>query len=171
MKINSNEYVESSIKYYQKRVDFGGWKEEVYLSLYNIGLLMMNRDDPFHEYSSQLLKAHLYHPSRLEALYTLIKKCRELRKIKEGYEFGKMALNSEGFHDYPTKDLLFIDRNLHLWKFYDELAVLAFMSGDKEMAVKLLEKVHSDKYFPQDQKLRLDKNLKFFKGKITAKDL
>ena len=56
---------ESAIEFYKKRIDFGGWKEEVWYSYYRIGLCYKNLNK-FSDALFYLLEGYNFYPERLE---------------------------------------------------------------------------------------------------------
>ena len=123
----------NAIKYYKKRVEMGGWYEEVYYSLYMIGLCKQNDGLDFeNEILYDYLKAYNYNKNRLEALYEIVKYYRQNEKYQEGYAYGILRIKNS----YP-KDLLFIDRDIHTFKFKDEVAICASRVNDHKLAIKL----------------------------------
>lgn len=152
---------DEAIKYYKMRAEKGGWGEEVYYSLYQIGVCMINNDCQYDDFKDALLKAYNYRPSRLEALYYLIRFCRLNNKSIEGYEYGSKALNTP----YPSNDMLFIDRNVHLWSFWDELALCAYHADRPEISLKIYKRIEKD--IPHSQMKRYNANLKWFEMKYS----
>jgi glycosyltransferase involved in cell wall biosynthesis len=56
--LKDTEQWDEAISYYRKRVDFGGWGEEVYYSLYQLGMCKKRRGDPFWSFMGDLLRAY-----------------------------------------------------------------------------------------------------------------
>lgn len=158
-----------AIEWYNKRVEMGGWPEEVYYSLLRIALCKLaldkkNKTDTFEkEIVYDFLKAHNYRPTRLEALYHVVKYYR-IRNAKKGYIYGLLATDCLKF---PT-DILFVDTNIHAYMFADEFAVCAYHASDHKLAIKLNNFIISQK---EAGKINIDltrikKNLGFSKQKL-----
>jgi len=147
----------NAIKYYKKRVEMGGWHEEVYYSLYMIGLCKQNDGLDFeNEILYDYLKAYNYKKNRLEALYEIVKYCRINKKYREGYAYGMLGIKNS----YP-KDLLFIDRDIHTFKFKDELAICAYWISDHTLANELNNELLNLDCLNNNYRNRIQKNLNF----------
>jgi glycosyltransferase involved in cell wall biosynthesis len=132
--INDNK---NAIKYYKKRVEMGGWMEEVYYSLYMIGICKQREGLNFeNEILYDYLKAFNYRKNRLEALYEIVKYYRMNKKYREGYSYGMLGI----INTFP-KDVLFIDRDIHTYKFIDEMAICAYWIKDYKLSIKLNNKL------------------------------
>jgi len=64
-------HIVDSMPYYEKRVSFGQWFEEVFFSLYRLGLCWKRQGD-LEKAHSYFLKAYQTHPLRIESLYELV---------------------------------------------------------------------------------------------------
>lgn len=157
-----NEHFEQAIPNYLARAKMGGWPEECYYSYLQIGLIKMRRGDNFWDFMGDLLKAYMFRPIRLEALFHLVRYCRLHNMAKLGFHLAEMAANNP----YP-KDLLFIDKAIHDWGFWDEYALCAHGVGKYDLAVKLGERILSEKKYGSRDEPRLKKNLEFYKSKIS----
>jgi glycosyltransferase involved in cell wall biosynthesis len=148
----------NAIKYYKERSTMGGFPEEVYISLYQIGRLMHLRGDKFEDCSGHLLKAYNYRPNRLEALHVLVNKCRLDEMYNIGYHIGKMGIDNK----FPN-DQLFVEKDAHTYQLLDEVALCAHYSGHHNEALKLGERIISENEFPKHDHDRLNVNVKFYK--------
>jgi hypothetical protein len=68
--------LEKSVEAYQKRVDMGGWEEEVYYSMYMIAKIKEKIGTPDDEIISLYSKAWEYRPNRLECAFHVMRKLR-----------------------------------------------------------------------------------------------
>ena len=148
-----------AIKYYKKRIEMGGWDEEIYQSLLHIGMCKMRRGDSFDEFKDDYLKAYNYRPVRLEALYFLVSYCNAHKMPRLGYTYGIKAVDTP----YPKNDILFIDKNIHDWKFLDELVRCAYSCGEFLEALKIYKKLEDRKTVPDSAKPAFDRNKEIFR--------
>jgi glycosyltransferase involved in cell wall biosynthesis len=153
-----------AIPYYIMRSKSGGWDEEIYYSLYQIGNCMIMMNDDYNKIKNALLRAYKFRPTRLEALYRLVNYCRLNGKNNDGYEHGKSAIDNK----YPHGDLLFIERDIHEWKFFDELALCAYNIDKPLVSLKIYKRLMSDDLVPMQQKNRFAGNYKHFKEKYES---
>jgi tetratricopeptide (TPR) repeat protein len=151
-----------AMKHYQKRVDCGGWEEEVYFSMYKIGLCKIQLNYDFGSICETLLKSYNFRPSRLEAIYDLIKYCRcnDLQKV--GYILGCGLLNKK----YPKDDVLFIKKDIYDYKLKDEISICAFYAGEYKKSIELCEELLKSANVPKSHIPRISKNMKFSTEKI-----
>ena len=150
-----------AIEWYQKRVAAGGWAEEVYYALYQIGLCKMRRGDEFYQFMGDMVRAFMFRPVRLEALFHLIHYCyRQKDKGLSviGYQLGKMGMNTET----PT-DLLFVEKPVHDYLFLDALSICAVNCGKYKQACQISQRILAEQRFPEPERQRLENNQKVFK--------
>ena len=151
---------ERSIEAYQRRVDLGGWNEEVYISKYWIARQKQATEAPDAEVIDAYLGAWEYRPNRLEALYHLIK----FLGVKKRYALA-FALSSIGMKTGPCSDILFVEDDIWKWRMPDEYSVLAFYNGNAEEAYKTTAVIMNSPIYaalPQIEKDRIAKNMEFY---------
>lgn len=130
---------ELAIDWYKKRIEAGGWQEEVWRSKYEIGLLYEILDD-FQLARQFYLDAFEYRPSRAESLYSLGKMCNIKR------DFFQACLFLEHASKIPTtNDLLFVSKDVYDYEIVFQLSISYYWTGDYAMSVKLCEKLISIK--------------------------
>lgn len=148
-----------SLNNYQKRVDMGGWEEEVFYSLLEIAKNKQRLNHSGTETLEAFLKAHHYRPQRLEAIYEVVKKCRINGNYHLGYQLGQDARYT------PTpNDILFLDKPIYDWCFRDELSICAVYANQPQEAAKMMETLLRSPLTPDGQKPRLEANLTFAKS-------
>uniref|UniRef100_A0A6C0JZN8 Glycosyltransferase 2-like domain-containing protein n=1 Tax=viral metagenome TaxID=1070528 RepID=A0A6C0JZN8_9ZZZZ len=112
-----------AIHMYKKRIELGGWKEEVWYSYYRIGICYkcMNR---FPDALSYWLEGYDYYPERLEGIYEIIKHYRIIGKHKIGIKFYNLAKEILDKH-LDRNQYLFLNANIYAYKIYLEYTILA----------------------------------------------
>lgn len=120
-----NEY-KPSIRMYKKRIEAGGWVEEVFYSYYTIGLnyISLKREDKAVQY---FLKAYNYRKTRSEPLYELAKLYRE----KGDHNTAMLFINAGRAIPYPNEDSLFVSKDIYDHLFLFELSVCGFYIGEE----------------------------------------
>ena len=63
-------------------------------------------------------------------------------------------------NSYP-KDILFIHRDIHTYKFIDELAICAYWISDHKLAIELNNKILNLDCLNDNDRDRIQKNLNF----------
>lgn len=153
----------NAIEWYDKRVKAGGWAEETYFAGLQSAKCQWEKDKTFP--LNSFYEAHMLRPSRLEAIYEIVRYCRQNRMYKMGYLFAIASINNK----YP-EDVLFIDKPIHKYKFFDEASICAYWAGDYNASKILCEKTLSQEIADQD-KIRVMANLEFAKKMTTPATL
>ncbi len=115
--------VDQSIEYYKKRIDVGGWREEIFYSNLMIGNMYkdVKNDWP--------LALHYYLKSfqasggvRSEGVLKIVEHYKNTREYHLALLFIEKLLKVK----YPVDDVLFIDYSAYTYKPYNELAIIAY---------------------------------------------
>ena len=117
---------EKSIEAYQKRVDMGGWDQEVYFSLLQIARLQDDLGYPSEKVIASYYKAHQYRPSRKEPLYYLASYYR--RVVGDCHQAYKIA--TKGYKTAPSNDVLFVENWIDEYGMVMELSIAAYWIGE-----------------------------------------
>jgi len=154
---------ELSIEHYAKRVEMGGWPEEVYMSQLYKATLMVHSDKHTHEESlGALLKAWCLRPHRAESLFWLSKICRENGHYAQADLFAKLGVTLP----IPEKDILFVQTDIYKWRLYDEYSIVAYKLDKENDCLVSIFKVLSfmnenPKSFADHEKKRLILNANY----------
>jgi glycosyltransferase involved in cell wall biosynthesis len=151
---------ERSIESYQRRIDLGGWHEEVYISKYWIARQKQALGKPDEEIIDAYLKAWEYRPNRLESLYHLIKFLGTRKRYALAF-----ALSAIGMKTGPCSDILFVEDEIWRWRMPDEYSVLAYYNGNIEEALKTTTILINSPIFekiPAGEQDRIRKNVEFY---------
>ncbi|PQZ54646.1 MULTISPECIES: glycosyltransferase family 2 protein [Bacillus] len=143
---------EDSIKWYTKRVEAGGWVEEVFYSLLRIGFCyeqLANRssnnqhevkDDKEKEHAKKqeeqylalaifyFQKAWEYRPTRAEPLYQLAR----LHRLRSQNNIALMYALQGKEIPFPTEDLLFVDYHVYDYLFDYEISISGYYIPHKK---------------------------------------
>ncbi|NEN74801.1 glycosyltransferase [Pelistega sp. NLN82] len=156
--------LEKAIEWYTIRANLGGWSEEVYYSLLQIGLMKMELNVPLEEIQQLLLATYEYRPQRAESLYFLARHLRLNDKIKLAYIYASAAVNIP-----LSKDILFVDYSVYDWKAKDELAVAAYWVENYQLCYDLCLELLDNPSIPERDKQRFKENLNFAAEKLGLK--
>lgn len=113
-----------AIAAYQRRVELGGWIEEVFQACLEIGRCYRRLDDKANAVY-WWLEGYGRHPKRAETLYEITKLYREDGKHQLGMTFCKLGATIP----YPKDDVLFINKGVYDYLFDYEYSILAFYTG------------------------------------------
>lgn len=150
---------DEAIEWYTKRAEAGSFWEEAYYAQYMVGMCKKWRGDDFFVWMGDCLKAFNMCKDRLEALFEIVAHCRDKSMHQLGAAVGCMALGNK----YPHHHILFIEKEIHEWRFWDALSTCCFYaSGYREVGKRLAQKIIHEKLFPEGERKRLEQNLWFF---------
>ena len=120
-----------AIEFYKKRVEFGGWVEEVWQSLYSIGNIHQSCND-MEKAVFYWLKAYDKHPVRIENLYKLVEYYRTIENYKTAYLFWQIADKMRKQHT-NWGDYLFLQSDIYDYLLDYEYSILGFYNGCDSM--------------------------------------
>lgn len=115
-----------AIPAFRRRIELGGWREEVYQAKYGLAQAAEGAGEPWIEVMALYLDAHAFAPHRAEPLYRIA-----LHYNAEGEHalclvFARRAADLP----YPEKDVHFIDAEVYRWKIHDLIGASAFWVGE-----------------------------------------
>lgn len=113
-----------SIPYYRKRIELGGWHEEVFYAHLNLGHAYMTIGQPELAVYTWMNGYNL-HPTRAETIYEITKHYRIIGKQKIGMAFALLGKQIP----YPKNDTLFIHNDVYDTGFDYEMSVLGYYTG------------------------------------------
>lgn len=152
---------EKAIKNYQRRVEMGGWDQEIYWCKYQIAVLqeLVKKD------SDTIIKGYCdaiqYRPSRVEAYSKLATYFRQKGDYVLGYLLATEALAKE-----KTKDSLFIEQwHNDYWLLYEQ-SLCAYWVREYEKSLQGSLLLKSNPNLPDYLVEYVDDNIKWAKSKI-----
>lgn len=158
---------QEAIEYYKKRINFGGWKEEVWYSYYRIGLCYKHMGN-LGNALNYWLEGFEYYPERLEGIYEIIKHYRFNGKNKLCMMFYQAA------KDYLGKNInrdhyLFLHNDIYTHKILYEYTIFSAYIGVKNIDTEVVSILNnSDDYL---EITNLLSNMKFYKTVLEKKFL
>lgn len=142
---------------YQRRVDMrGGWDEEIWYSLFQIGTLKDAAGIEEHYVVDAYLTAYQYRPARAESMHHLARFYRLREQFPPAYLFAKRAVETP-----RPGDGLFLDDSVYDWRCLDEYAIAAFYVGEIEAAREANLRLLAEGKVPESELPRIRKNLEF----------
>jgi glycosyltransferase involved in cell wall biosynthesis len=144
---------ELAIDYYRRRVELGGWDEEVFYSNLQEGVLRSQLAQP--AATAVLLEAWERRPTRAEPLYELAREHRQREAFAAAHLFASRGLEIP----YPT-DVLFIHRWVYEWGLRLERAMAAAglgrLADARDDLRELLRRPHLPPEIEEYARARLD---------------
>lgn len=141
--------IPEAIKWYKKRVEMGKWKEEQCVSAMNIAKLLHDKEWAW--------KAHELSPTRNESLVHYASYCRSNNLFTA--ELLALIMYATTITK-PKENVLFVESDIYEWRMWDELSIIAYHTGRKDIAKQAGARLLTDNLFPAEQRARIENNLK-----------
>ena len=141
--------IPEAIKWYKKRVEMGKWKEEQCVSAMNLARLLQDKDWAW--------RAHEFNPQRSESLVWYASYCRSKNLFT--HELLATIIYASTITK-PTENVLFVEGDNYDWRVWDELAIIAYQMGRKDLAKQAGYRLLHENKMPPDQRARIENNLK-----------
>tara|TARA_Y100000034_G_scaffold18260_1_gene20159 strand:- start:535 stop:1836 length:1302 start_codon:yes stop_codon:yes gene_type:complete len=155
---------------YSKRANMGGWKEEVFYSVFRVAMCKLLQEKSWPDAQDTMMQAWNIKPDRAEPLHQIAKIHRLNGNPNLGYLFAKQALEIP----YPKNDILFISDHVYTWMILDEFASTAYYIGDYHNgreAVLTLIKLLNDGKVPEEHRQRFIDNLNYYEAAIKKENV
>jgi glycosyltransferase involved in cell wall biosynthesis len=123
--------LELALRHYRKRAEMGGWPEEVWYSLYQIGLIEQRLGRPFPEVLQCFLSAFNHLPTRAEPLFRIGVHYQKEQEHQLAYFFLERAMTI----GYPSNDRLFVERTIYEQFLPIEYAISCYHVGKHSEAI------------------------------------
>lgn len=153
-----------AIEIYRQRVERGGWAEEVWYSLYQIGRLRLEIEAPWPEVTEAFLAAFRFRSTRAEPLVALARACRERARWAEAWLYAGAAMKLA-----PTSDILFVENAAYSWAPRDEYAIACHYLGRFEEALEVNDRLLAEGSLPEAERARIEMNRTFSFAAIEAR--
>jgi tetratricopeptide (TPR) repeat protein len=155
---DSNNFSEALI-YYAKRIELGGWEQEVWYSYYKSGLCYKYMGE-IEKAISTWLMGYDFYPERLEGLCEIIEYYRLKSKYKLCMEFLRIAFNILNLK-LNRENYLFLYNDTYTYKLFFEYTIVAAYVGIKNINYETVQVLNnSDNYTITNNLLQ---NMKFYK--------
>ena len=146
-----------SVAAYRARAAMGGWDEEVWFSLYQIGRLEERRDASPAQVAQAYLAAYAYRPTRAEPLVELARFHRTRGEFALAHLYAARAVEIA-----RPPDLLFVEDGAYRWRALDELAISAFYVGQHAEGKAAMLRLWNEAQFPPAERERLRRNCAYY---------
>jgi glycosyltransferase involved in cell wall biosynthesis len=124
---------ELAIKNYRKRIEMGGWDEEVWYSLYQIAEIKHRMGANWAEVLDAYLKAYQYKPNRAGPLYKIGIRYQWEKSFRLAYLFLHQAMAIP----YPQQDRLFVEKSIYDYLLPLEYSVCCFYVGEHARSIEV----------------------------------
>jgi GT2 family glycosyltransferase len=151
---DSGNFVESK-RAYARRVELGGWLEEVFYAQYRVALCCMKLDEPLEKIIFESIKAFQIKPDRIESLVTLCTYLRAKQQFRMCYPFALSAAQVP----YPVNDVLFVHADMYEFRALEELAIALHYVDRIQDSCSLYKEIVK-KQIPEADRTRMLANIK-----------
>lgn len=148
--------LEKARQAYLTRAQMGGWVEETWYALYQVGVLTERLQGSAAEVRDAYLAAYQNRPTRAEPLVALARWHNRRREWAMGQLYARAAMSLK-----PPADILFMDEGMYRWGATDEASVSAFWLGDHRESFRLAMRLLDDDLLPESERLRVEANRDF----------
>lgn len=150
-----------ALEWYQKRVDQGGWDQEVFQAMLEVASMQQELGMSPDVFAPSFLKAYHYRPVRAEPLYQLANYYRTKEDYVSGYLIASIA------YTIPTsKDVLFVRKWMYDYGIPLELSICAYWIGKYEESRNISLKILEKENIPESVRECVERNLSFANKKI-----
>ena len=121
---------EEAIETYQKRIEIGGWVEEVWHSYYSMGRCYQeigNMDGAIRSW----MEGYDAFPNRVENLYEIVQHYRIIGKHKLAQLF--YDLGQESMQKYKERDYLFLQKDVYDYKLDYEMTIFGYYHNPRQI--------------------------------------
>jgi glycosyltransferase involved in cell wall biosynthesis len=153
---------EEAIATFEKRVQMGGWDEEVFISLDEIAKAREALKQPAPIVIGAYLQAWQFRPTRAEPLVSASRVHRERGEFHLSELYARQAAKTE----MPT-DILFVDVGTYRWRALDELAIATYWTGKYSESWDLCNSLLENGFLPPEHRARVIKNREFCMAKFA----
>lgn len=160
---DAGEY-DLAIKNYNRRVEMGGWEEEVFWSLYQIAKIQEWQKMPEDVIAKSYWKAYTYRTSRIEPLYYLVNYYQNKGDFNISFSLAKLGLLTP-----PTKDGIFVESWISNYGMQIAFAQAAFNLGKYVEALEMCNKLIAAPKISNDAKNFAESYVRLVSDKIMEK--
>jgi tetratricopeptide (TPR) repeat protein len=156
---------DEAIENYKKRIEIGGWKQEVWYSYYRIGLCYI-KQNKMADALWYIMEGYNFYPDRLEGLYEIMNYYRNNGKNRSAFAIYNMCkdyLNVNANRD----DYLFLHNDVYKYKIFYEYTIIAYYINIKNINDEIIKIMN---YITDGSDVtNLLTNMKFYKDILVPK--
>ncbi len=163
---DSGQY-DRALEWYRKRIEKGGWQEEVYWSMFQVALLeqVLNRSEE--TVIESFLRANRYRPHRPEPVYYVA----EMYRKQGRFDLAYSLLKSRDFILRPVSpDVLFVQDWIEEYGLLFELSITSFYVGHYQESLDACDKLLEIKDLPQTWRDQVELNRLYPMTKLNEQE-
>ncbi len=145
---------ENAVRWYERRLEMGGWREELFYASYRIGVCLhrLKRES---EMVTRLLDTYERFPHRAEPLNVLAVHYQRKSQHRLAYVWASHGCEIP----QPEGNALFVETEVYRWRLLDVKAVSLYWMGRYAEAAQLNRRLLE--IVPDSQRARIQENLDF----------
>ncbi|WP_327368059.1 glycosyltransferase [Streptomyces sp. NBC_01217] len=151
-----------AIAAYERRSGMGGWEEEVYYALLQVGVLKAGSGD-WPGAMDALTRAWESRPQRLEACFELASRLRKMGRYQAAHAIAVAGLNRPA-----PKDWLFMEPWIYSWGLLFEHSITAYWTGDARGSLDSCDRLLALPDLPASYRDQTISNRKFAADRVAA---
>jgi glycosyltransferase involved in cell wall biosynthesis len=144
-----------AVELYQRRAGMGGWVEEVYYALLQVGVLKGNAGD-WPGAMDALLRAWETRPERMEACYELSSRLRQMGRYQAAHVFARAGVDRR-----MPDDWLFTQPWVYGWGMLFEYSITAYWIGDRRASLEACDRLLAMPELPRQYREQTARNREF----------
>jgi glycosyltransferase involved in cell wall biosynthesis len=156
---------ELAIRYYRKRIEMGGWTEEVWVAKYQIARAQERMGAPWPEAMESYLAAWQYQPVRAEPLYNIGMHYQVRAQHQTSHIFLSRAMQVPS----PGIERLFVERAVYDYLLPLEYAVALFYLGHHDEAIEINERLLASDLLPDHLRDLVERNRGFSRDALGCR--
>lgn len=153
--------MDESVALYERRAAMGGWPEEVYYSLLQVGVLKAEMGD-WPGGMDALTRAFEARPTRLEACYELSSRLRARGQYHTAHLFSSVGLGRT-----TPDDVLFLSPWVYQYGMLFEYSITAYWVGDYAASIKACNRLLAMKDLPETYRRSTVSNRQFAAARVA----
>ncbi|WP_101386658.1 glycosyltransferase [Streptomyces sp. TLI_146] len=153
---------DEAIRLYQRRAEMGGWVEEVYYALLQVGVLRAESGD-WPSAMDALVRAWEVRPERLEACYELASRLRTMGRHQSAHAFVCAGLDRAA-----PQDILFTQPWVYRWGLLFEFSITAYWTGDFAASLRACDRLLALPDLPELYRKQTRANRRFAEERLAG---
>ncbi len=156
---------DEAINSYKKRIELGGWKEEIWYSYYRIGMCYL-KQNKMSDALWYIMEGYNFYPDRLEGLYEIMNYFRNNGKNRSALAIYNMCKDYLDVNK-NRNDYLFLHNDVYKYKLFYEYTIIAYYVDIKNIndeIIKIMNYITDGFEFTN-----LLTNMKFYKDVLVPK--
>lgn len=147
-----------ALEWYQKRVDMGGWDEEVFWSKLQIGHMLRSLGMSEKIVIEAYKMSHAFRPHRPESIYYLVELYNQKGNYEEAYRWIKAR---DSIPKPKEKDALFNEDWIEEYGLLFQLSICAYYTGHYQEALNACNQLLKLKHLPNEWRKQTEINRTF----------